>query len=200
MRLILGVVAALTLFAGVLSAGHAAADKPSAPPPQAAKASPFAVGALKKLDVSSAGSAAPAEPLQLPGGQTTTLAAYKGRVVVLNLWATWCAPCLKELPSLNALQKSFDPKDMIVVAASMDRGGWRAIDPYWKKARLNALVPHLDKSTMMAFNLKARGLPLTIIYDRQGREAGRVVGDADWASKEARSFVRAVTTASARRE
>lgn len=186
MHLFLIVAAALTL-AGPAAA--AAGDKPSLGAPQAGPLAPFAIGAMKKLDSRAAGSAAPTEPLLLPGDKPITLAAYRGRVVVLNLWATWCAPCIKELPSLNRLQQRFKPNDVIVVAASMDRGGWRAVDPFWRKAKLPALTPHLDKSTMMAFNLKARGLPLTLIYDRQGREVARLAGDADWGSKEAATFI-----------
>lgn len=144
---------------------------------------------MAKFDVKAAGSPAPGETLQLPDGKTVTLAAYKGRIVVLNLWATWCAPCIRELPSLNRLQKAFKPDDVIVVAASMDRGGWRAVDPFWRKARLDALAPHLDKTSQMAFNMKARGLPITIVYDRQGKEIGRITGDADWGSPEARDLI-----------
>lgn len=145
----------------------------------------FATGDLARLDFSQAGAPAPATPFEAKGGKTTTLAQFRGRVVVLNLWATWCAPCVKEMPQLDKLQAMFPAKDLAVVTVSMDMAGWRAVDPFWAKRGLKNIAPYLDKKNNLALGFKARGLPLTVIYDRQGKEVARIAAPAEWDAKPA---------------
>ena len=145
----------------------------------------FATGDLAKLDFSQAGTPAPTNTFEAKGGKTATLAQFKGKVVVLNLWATWCAPCVKEMPELDRLQGMFPAKDLAVVTVSMDMAGWRAVEPFWEKRGLKNITPYLDKKNALALGYKARGLPLTVIYDRQGKEVARIAAPAEWDAKPA---------------
>jgi len=145
----------------------------------------FATADLAKLDFSQAGSPAPATTFEAKGGKTASLSQFKGKVVVLNLWATWCAPCVKEMPQLDRLQGMFPAKDLAVVTVSMDMAGWRVVEPFWEKRGLKNITPYLDKKNELALGFKARGLPLTVIYDRQGKEVARIAAPAEWDAKPA---------------
>ena len=145
------------------------------------------------FDTSRAGRPAPAIPIIGKAGPVS-LAAFKGKAVVLNLWATWCAPCLKEMPQLDALATAMKGKDAVVLTVSEDMGGWRDVDPWWARARLKTLTPYLDKRSELALALGAKGLPLTILYDRQGREVARLATAADWSSPWAVNLVTAISS------
>ena len=145
----------------------------------------FATQDLARLDFTQAGTPAPMTPFEAKGGKTATLAQFRGKVVVLNLWATWCAPCVKEMPELDRLQGMFPAKDLAVVTVSMDMAGWRAVEPFWEKRGLKNIAPYLDKKNALALGFKARGLPLTVIYDRQGKEVARIAAPAKWDAKPA---------------
>ncbi len=119
-------------------------------------------------------------------GEELTLADFRGRVVVLNLWATWCAPCRREMPSLENLQAAFDEEDLVVVALSQDRGDARdKIDAFYDEIGVDGLRVYRDPEARTARDLRAPGLPTTIVFDRRGREVGRVLGDAEWDGEEA---------------
>lgn len=128
-----------------------------------------------------------AEPRALPEihfaddrGHDLTLADLRGRVVLLNLWATWCVPCRREMPALDRLEATLGGPGFEVVALSIDRRGLAAIQPFFKELGLKALHLYADQSGKAAGALGAPGLPTTLLIDRQGRELGRVVGPADW--------------------
>jgi len=122
-------------------------------------------------------------------GKEVRLANWKGRVVLLNLWATWCAPCRKEMPELNALEEKLGGRDFEVVALSVDRKGTEASAKFLAEVGANALKLYIDPTTSALNALKAPGLPASILIDRQGREIGRLVGPADWASPDAVKLV-----------
>ncbi|MDE1148653.1 MAG: TlpA disulfide reductase family protein [Azospirillaceae bacterium] len=123
-------------------------------------------------------------------GSGIHLSELKGRVVLLNLWATWCAPCVQELPSLDKLQGDLGDKSFEVVALSMDRGGAHVVEPFLQNHGISHLAMWLDpRSTAMSV-LKPRGLPTTLLIDAQGREIGRLEGDADWNSPEAQALIK----------
>lgn len=149
----------------------------------------FATGDLARMDFTQAGTPAPATPFEAKGGKAATLAQFKGKVVVLNLWATWCAPCVKEMPELDRLQGMFPAKDLAVVTVSMDMAGWRAVEPFWEKRGLKNITPYLDKKNALALGFKARGLPLTVIYNRQGKEVARIAAPAVWDAKPATDLI-----------
>ncbi len=113
-------------------------------------------------------------------GQETTLAAFAGKVVVLNLWATWCAPCREEMPALDRLQAMFADRDVIVLALSVDRAGPERVQKFLDEIGVQHLHVYRDPKAAATRALKVPGLPATLLIDRQGREAGRVLGIAAW--------------------
>lgn len=114
-------------------------------------------------------------------GATKTLADFRGRLVLVNFWATWCAPCIEEMPSLDRLQVKLGSR-LKILAISEDRRGADAVDPFLARMKLAALAIYLDSSNdaLAAFNL--RGLPTSILIDRDGRMVWRVEGAVDWTS------------------
>jgi thiol-disulfide isomerase/thioredoxin len=153
----------------------------------------FKKASLEKLEV-------PAEPRGQPAtvftdgdGKALTLADFKGQVVVMNLWATWCAPCKKEMPTLAKLQASYAAQPLKVLPISVDRDS----DLNLVRAEMTANAPlqvYRDPGYKLSFELdpRAQGYPTTVIYDKQGRERARLSGDADWSSPEAHGLVEAL--------
>ena len=184
--------AALTLVAAgaiaVLYVLFAAASKPESQ----GGLSRFARGDMQRLYVMEAPPPAPTRTLRNAEGAETTMAAYAGDVVVLNLWATWCAPCMDEMPSLAALQRNFEGR-ISVVPISVDSEADRA-KAIAELARLSGgSLPFLQDMTRgVLFDLQAAGMPVTIIYDRQGQELARLAGGADWAGEDATRLIEAV--------
>lgn len=123
-------------------------------------------------------------------GVTRSLADFSGRVVLLNFWATWCAPCVEEMPALDRLQGRLGGPDFAVVAISIDRQGADVVAPFLEKLGIGQLARYFDRSgaSMRAFAL--RGLPTTLLIDEQGREIGRLEGAAHWDSPQAEAFIR----------
>lgn len=114
-----------------------------------------------------------------------TLEAFRGKVVLLNLWATWCVPCREEMPALDRLQAQRGGKDFAVVAVAQDRGGRAKVETFLDEIGAKRLAPYLDASMKSARAWTAIGLPTTLLIDRDGREVGRLVGAAAWDSPEA---------------
>jgi thiol-disulfide isomerase/thioredoxin len=124
-------------------------------------------------------------------GQAKSLGDWRGRVVLVNLWATWCAPCRKEMPSLAALQRQMGSKDFQVVAISLDRKGAAAAGAFLAETKATDLALYLDQSGATLEQLQAIGLPASVLIDRQGNEIGRMLGPADWSSPEAVALIKA---------
>ncbi|HEX3954005.1 MAG TPA: TlpA disulfide reductase family protein [Stellaceae bacterium] len=114
-------------------------------------------------------------------GKPVTLADFKGRPVVLNLWATWCDPCVREMPALDRLQADFVDK-LRVVAVSEDRTGAKKVEPFVASAGFHALKVFLDPKGDVGRAFGVRGLPTSIVIDAAGRVIGKVEGPADWNS------------------
>jgi len=114
----------------------------------------------------------------------TTIAAYAGRVVLLNFWATWCPPCREEMPSLDRLQAARGGGDFTVLAVSLDRGGWNDVLPFVKEHGLAHLPLALDPGGKMANAYGVFGLPTSIFVDAQGRVVAGLQGSAAWDSPE----------------
>jgi len=108
----------------------------------------------------------------------------------LNLWATWCVPCRREMPSLDRLQAAFDGTDFDVVALSLDRKGVPVVRAFYDEFAIAALDLYVAKSSTVTRALGVIGLPTTLLVDRTGRELGRVVGPAEWDSPEFMALVR----------
>lgn len=131
------------------------------------------------------------------GEQPRSLADFKGKVVVLNIWATWCVPCRQEMPTLDRLQAALGGPDFQVVPVSIDRGGIDTIRKFYAKITVQELGMYVDKSGQVLRELGAIGLPTTVIVNRSGQEVARIVGPAEWDSAEIVEFLRPVITGSA---
>jgi thiol-disulfide isomerase/thioredoxin len=123
-------------------------------------------------------------------GRVMTLEDFRGRVVVLNLWATWCTPCVAEMPMLDRLQQQLGEEDAIVLALSIDRGGQEAVKEFYGKTGVSHLKVFVDPTMRAQSDLGILGLPTTLIIDREGRERGRLVGPAEWDDAAAVDLVR----------
>jgi thiol-disulfide isomerase/thioredoxin len=127
-------------------------------------------------------------------GEVVPLADFRGRVVLLNLWATWCAPCIREMPSLDRLQAQLGD-DVTVLAVSQDRDGGEAVAKFLAKVPLAALTPYLDRHNSLAQELEVRGLPATFIIDREGRIRARLDEAAEWDSPDMVALLRELAAA-----
>jgi thiol-disulfide isomerase/thioredoxin len=139
---------------------------------------------------------APEEPPDVKfldaAGKERTLADWRGKVVLLNLWATWCLPCRKEMPALDRLQAEMGSDEFQVVAVSVDRTGLPGARKFLDEAKAEKLALYADPTARMATTLRAAGLPATLLLDRQGREIGRLLGPAEWDSEDAKRLIGAV--------
>jgi len=115
-------------------------------------------------------------------GLARTLADFKRKVVVLNIWATWCVPCRKEMPSLDRLQTALGGPDFAVVPVSIDRGGLDVVSKFYAETGVIHLAIYLAGSASAVRELGIVGVPATLIIDRAGNEVGRVIGPAEWDS------------------
>lgn len=123
-------------------------------------------------------------------GRALTIADFRGRVVLLNFWATWCEPCRQEMPTLDRLAAKLGGPDFAVVPVSIDRGGAAAVEPFYKKLGLEKLAVYLDASGKAPATLGLPGVPTTLLIDREGREVARKMGEADWDSPQMIALVR----------
>lgn len=169
MRLIL-LLLALSLLAGC--------DRQKQAPQQGAGA---AEGSVAGLDRGNAGARMPAVAFSDPAGRPVTLAHWAGRPLLVNLWATWCAPCVKELPTLAALAAR--PGAPAVLAVSQDSADPTTVREFLKQRRLTAIAAHQDPPMALSGALGVTILPTTVLYGADGREIWRFVGDADWTSR-----------------
>jgi len=184
-------VAVLIGAAAVLYVIGAASFKPKPP----ADLSDLRTGTLQKLMVVKTPAPAPDVVFTDAAGKNLTLADFKGQVVLLNVWASWCAPCKEEMPTLAKLQGAYAAQPVKVVTLSVDT------DAALPKAReMIAANPPLalyrDPAFKMAFSLQPalKGFPTTVIFDRKGREVARLEGAADWSSPQARALVERLLT------
>lgn len=154
-------------------------------------------GDMRKLTIHSTPMASSDVPFMGADGSEMTLAAYQGQYVVLNFWATWCAPCRKEMPHLATLQSELGGDAMQVVTIATGRNPRPAMERFFADIGVDNLPLHTDARQALARSLGVLGLPITIILDPQGREIGRLQGDADWSSDSALAIMRALIDAPA---
>lgn len=123
-------------------------------------------------------------------GKPARLSDFRGYVVVLNLWATWCAPCREEMPSLDRLQAAFADRPVLVVALSVDRQGPERVRAFLDEIGISNLHVYRDPSMRVTRVLRVPGLPATLLIDRAGREVGRHLGIAEWDGDEVQAAIR----------
>jgi len=146
-------------------------------------------GLTGKIDRAHAGELLPTVALTDPAGKSLNTGALGGKPVLLNLWATWCAPCIEEMPTLDGLAADYDGK-LRVVTASQDLEGASKVVPFFAERKFARLEPWLDRENVLSAALGGEGvLPTTVLYDASGQEVARVVGGFDWQSAEAKALV-----------
>jgi thiol-disulfide isomerase/thioredoxin len=128
-------------------------------------------------------------------GHETTLAASNGRIRLVNFWATWCAPCRREMPALDALRRDLAGPDFEVVLIATGRNSPSAIDAFGAEVGIPALATFLDPKGKLAAAMNVPGLPVTVLLNREGEEIARLLGGADWNGESARAIVAAVIAA-----
>lgn len=124
-------------------------------------------------------------------GKEIKLSDFKGRTVLLNIWATWCAPCREEMPSLDRLQKALSSDKFEVVALSIDRQGVDAAKKFLDEVKASALKLYVDATAKQGIALKVVGMPTTILINKDGLEVGRLAGTAEWDSDDAKKLIEA---------
>jgi thiol-disulfide isomerase/thioredoxin len=125
-------------------------------------------------------------------GRARSLADFRGKVVLLNIWATWCGPCRREMPALDRLQATLGGPEFEVVALSIDRSGIEAVRKFYIEVGVRNLALHIDGSGKAARELGAIGVPATVLISREGREIGRLMGPAEWDEPETVEFLKHV--------
>jgi thiol-disulfide isomerase/thioredoxin len=145
------------------------------------------------------------KPLDLPDfsfaggeGETKSLGDFKGKIVLLNIWATWCVPCRDEMPALDRLETELGGENFQVVAVNIDKGGPEKAQKFLQETGATHLQLYTDPTGKLFVALKAVGMPTTLLIDGTGKEMGRLVGPADWASPEAKRLIEAAIGANAR--
>ena len=176
---IIAAVAATMFLYGGIDPVHEQAGPPSALAPFTLAAKPAAVPQVAVSDAS---------------GARLSLASFKGKYVLLNLWATWCGPCVKELPALAKLKASAGSANFAVVAVDVGRNTTGEARSFLDTHDAKALDTYVDSNIALLRAFNAFGLPLTVLIDPQGREIGRAVGPAQWDNKDAIAYFKALAS------
>jgi thiol-disulfide isomerase/thioredoxin len=179
-------ISMLLLTTAIAGGCHKQAD----PAPQAEPASAQAAEPARRInpDTAQAGKSIPTVEIKDPSGAAAKLSDLKGKPLLVNMWATWCVPCVKELPTLDALAAREAGKLQVVVV-NEDLEGARTVEPFLKRRPLKTLKTWMDTSNALMIPLKAVSLPTTILYDAEGKEVWRVTRDVDWAGAEAKALL-----------
>ena len=149
-------------------------------------------GDMQKLKVHPAPVSVPARDFTDFDGASLNLDDYLGKVVLLNFWATWCAPCRKEMPMLADLQTELGGEDFEVVTLATGRNPAPSMTRFFESIGVDNLPLHRDPDQAIARGVRVLGLPTTVILDREGREIARLEGDADWSGESAKAILQAM--------
>ena len=131
----------------------------------------------------------PQDAFKGPDGQQMTMADFKGKLVVLNFWATWCGPCRHEMPSLDHLQGLYDADDLVVVALSNDRQGPEKVEPFFEQINIQHLKPYYEDKLAISRAFKVSGYPTTVLINADGMEIGRTGRPAMWDNEYALAII-----------
>ncbi len=173
---IAGAAAVLLIALALQSSGN----RPSQPP---------LTGWMEKFTPAATPAPPPALAFRDRAGAALDLEKFAGRIVLVNFWATWCAPCIREMPSLVRLQQRLGGTSFTVIALSEDLKGFDVITPFIAKHKLGQLPVFHDPKSRSLLALKVLGLPTSVLFDREGRELGRLTGIAEWDSDEAVALI-----------
>ena len=147
-----------------------------------------------RIDRSKAGTPAPDFVFQDPDGGDVTLKDFAGTPMLVNLWATWCAPCVAEMPTLDRVAARYGPERLAVLTISQDMQGAKVVAPFFAKQHLPHLKAYADPENRFGFAYATGVLPTTVLYDAQGKEMLRVIGAMDWEGADARKLIDAART------
>lgn len=156
---------------------------------------PLSVGQMAAFVFKKAPEDIPELPFLDKDGKSRTLKEWQGKVLLVNLWATWCAPCRKEMPSLDRLQAELGSDKFEVVAISADKTGIDGAKKFLNQIKVQRLAVYADPTVRIHSGLKAIGMPASLLLDAKGREIGRLVGPAEWDSPEAKTLIKAAIAA-----
>lgn len=165
----------------ILAGGLAAVALPGSAQRRMAGIDPaMAQGAMERFTVAAAPKMLPDIEFQNANDKPTKLSAFRGKALLINFWATWCTPCVKEMPSLDRLQAAIPRDRFVVLPLSIDGASKPKVAPFYRDQKLAQLRIYFDKgrNAMQALNVTL--LPTSILVDPSGRELGRIEGDADW--------------------
>ncbi len=123
------------------------------------------------------------------GGHRLSLADFRGKLLLLNLWATWCGPCVAEMPSLDRLQAALGGANFVVLPVSVDRGGAQVVTDFYHKHRIAHLGIYVDPANRIAQGMSVSGLPTSFLVGPEGRVVGALVGATDWDTPEAMALI-----------
>lgn len=146
-------------------------------------------GSMKKLRFHPSPQALPAVGFISEEGDEATLLDYRGKYLLVNFWATWCAPCRKEMPMLSALQETYGGERFEVLTIATGRNPLPAMEAFFDEIGVTNLPFHRDPKQELARNMDVIGLPVNVLIDPEGREIARMLGDADWNSDSARAML-----------
>lgn len=161
----------------------------------AALADPATLESLREGDMRKLTVHAEPQPVAEDGfgtgeGGEASLADYEGKVLLVNFWATWCAPCREEMPQLAELQEQLGGEDFEVLTIASGRNPKPAMKDFFEETGVNGVLPmHRDPTQGLARKMGVLGLPVSVLIDREGREVARLQGDADWSSESALAIV-----------
>ncbi len=194
-RMLASALAVAVLYGTSGAASNAAEADCAAAAPLSAAMQPTARGEVAAVQVAKAPKPVPNLSFAGPDGRPMTLADFRGRTVLLNLWATWCAPCRKEMPALDTLQKTLGGADFEVIAVNIDTRNLDKPRAWLVENGIGTLAYYADPSAKVFQELKsagkAFGMPTTLIIDPRGCELATLAGPAEWASEDALRMVRA---------
>jgi thiol-disulfide isomerase/thioredoxin len=193
-KFVIGPLLAAAALAAIYGTMRAPSNAPAVAPSAAQTTAPPAASenahpSITQAFIRKAGDL-PNAAFQNASGQPVTLENFRGRVVLLNLWATWCIPCRKEMPALDRLQVALGGADFEVVALSLDRGGAATSKKFLDTTGATKLALYVDPTAKLANEFKAIGLPTTILIGRDGREIGRLLGPAEWDADDAKALIK----------
>lgn len=189
-------IAAATLALGIVGAGVYWGFGPGATPAAAADYTAVEAlrdGQMRKLMFHADPQPLPDTPFETAEGGTLQLADFAGRYTLVNFWATWCAPCRHEMPSLSRLQEAMGGDRFAVVTIATGRNAPEAIARFFDEIEVTNLPQHRDVGGALARQMGIAGLPITVLLDPEGREVARLIGDAEWDTDSAKAIVAALT-------
>jgi thiol-disulfide isomerase/thioredoxin len=194
----LAAIAALVVFAAVYvtwgrpdNQASPASGTDSASPEAKQRGNPLSTGAMTTFVFKPQPEALPDIRFLDGSGATVGLDSFRGKVVLLNVWATWCAPCREEMPDLDKLQAELGSDKFQVVALAVDKSGLAGARKFLADIRAEKLGVYVDPTGKEGTRLKVFGMPTTILVDAEGREIGRLIGPAKWDSPEAKKLIEA---------